>query len=56
MSVLQSLLQLLLAQLLANVKAERYGAFGFCTMFGVIAAESDELFADWTAAVCFSLA
>lgn len=50
------MLQLLLSQLLLDVQTERDGTFVLLTVFGVVAAQSDELLADRTSTVCFALA
>lgn len=50
------MLQLLLTQLLLDVQAERDGALVLLAVLGVVAAQSDELLADGTAAVCLALA
>lgn len=56
LGLLQSVLQLLLPQLLLDVQAERDGTFVLLAVFGVVAAQGDELLADGTAAVGLALA
>ena len=53
---MKSLLHLLLSQLLLDVLTEGNETFGFLTHLGVVAAESDQLFADGASAVGLSLA
>lgn len=50
------MLQLLLPQLLLDVQAKRDGTFVLLTVFGVVAAQSNELLADGTATVRLALA
>jgi len=50
------LLQLLLTEFLFDVQAERNGAFCFLANHSVVAAEGNELFADWAATVGLLLA
>ena len=54
--LLDSLLQLLLPQLLLDIQAERNRTFCLWTQFCMPAAESNQLFADRTAAVVLTLA
>lgn len=56
LGLLQSVLQLLLPQLLLDVQAERDGTLVLLAVFGVVAAQSDELLADGAAAVGLALA
>ena len=56
LSCLESLLHLLLAQFLSNVETEWNGTLGFCTVFGMVAAERNELLADGTTTVRLPLA
>lgn len=49
-------MQLLLPELLLDVQTERDGTFVLLTVLGVVAAQSDELLADGTAAICLALA
>lgn len=50
------MLQLLLPELLLDVQAERDGTFVLLTVFGMVAAQSNELLADGTATVRLALA
>lgn len=50
------MLQLLLPQLLLDVQTERDGTFVLLTVFGMVAAQSNELLADGTASICLALA
>lgn len=50
------MLQLLLAELLLDVQAKRDGTFVLLAVFGVVAAQSDELLADGAATVGLALA
>lgn len=50
------MLQLLLPQLLLDVQTERDRTFVLLTVFGVVAAQSDELLADGTATIGLALA
>lgn len=56
LSLLKSVLQLLLSELLLDVQTERDGTFVLLTVFGVVAAQSNELLADGAAAVGLALA
>lgn len=56
LGLLQPVLQLLLSQLLLDVQTERNGTLVLLTVFGVVAAQGNELLADGAAAVCFALA
>lgn len=49
------MLQLLLPELLLDIQTERDGTFVLLTVFGVVAAQSDELLADGTATVRLAL-
>lgn len=50
------MLQLLLAELLLDVQTERDGTFVLLAVFGVVAAQSDELLADGAAPIRLALA
>lgn len=50
------MLQLLLPQLLLDVQTERDGTFVLLTVFGVVAAQSNQLLADGAAAIRLALA
>lgn len=54
--MLKPLLQLLLAQLLPDVEAKWHHAFRLGTVFGMVAAQGDQLLANWTAAVGLAFA
>lgn len=50
------MLQLLLPELLLDVQTERDGTFVLLTVFGMVAAQSNELLADGTATIRLPLA
>ena len=54
--MLEPLLQLLLSQLLPDVEAEGHHAFGLGAVFGVVAAEGNQLLADRAAAIGLAFA
>jgi hypothetical protein len=47
---------LLLSQLLPDVETERHHAFRLGTVFGMVATQGDQLFANWAAAIGFAFA
>lgn len=56
LGLLKSVLQLLLSQLLLDVQTEWNRTFVLLTVFGMVAAQSNELLANGTAAICLALA
>lgn len=56
LGLLQAMLKLLLTELVFDVEAKGHWALVLLAVLSVIAAKSNELFADWAPAVSFALA